>query len=168
MRPELYFDAKRRAARELVTLANTTVSPVSFTFRWEGDLGADNGLTTALTSSGDGIADDSDVWATTCEDYEANGCGSGPAFRDPELAHIWEGPKGPHESADSIDIASTDYIDIEFELTLDPGETISLMHWGYMTPSIGKANKAAKAMALEPDWLFGGLTTAERNRVANW
>jgi hypothetical protein len=173
--PELYADPKKPFGRQLVLLRNTAGGPITFDFEFDWDLGSDSATNVDRISSGNGIAAANDVWATSCEDANTNGCATvqnGERFRDPELAHNWERKGKKPDSADAIALADTSSdIDVEFDdVTVPAGKTFAYMEVVSLGRTIKAVRKAAPRIAKNPkDYgVFKGLTKAERRALRNW
>ena len=169
--PELYVPKDRALGRQLVTLKNTGASNATVDFRFDGDLGSDNYNRVAKSSSGDASVDDGDVWATSCEDVEADGCADQADLgRDAELAHNWERKGNKQDSADVVALANgSSNLDVTFEdVKLKPGQSKSFVEIVQMARTIGEANKAVKRVEDGPGYLFAGLSDKERGLIQNW
>jgi hypothetical protein len=174
VRPMLLTDRSNRRGRVYVSLTNTTGAPVTFDFRFDGNLGSDTNTNVARTSNGDGIVQPADRWATSCEDQDADGCAAtdgNDVDRDPELAHNWEG-KQAEDSADTIDLADgADTYDVTFEdVTIGSNKTKAYMEVVTLNPTIGTANKAANQVDDRPgrSGVFAGLSDEQKTRLRNW
>jgi hypothetical protein len=105
--PTLYLGRTKPFGRQLVFVKNTSAAPTTIAFLFDGDLGSDSDTNVDRSSSGDQTVDGADVWATSCEDLDADGCldTKGEKFRDPELAHNWERKGKKPKSADQVVLA---------------------------------------------------------------
>jgi hypothetical protein len=105
--PTLYLGRTKPFGRQLVFVKNTSTAPVTIDFLFDGDLGSDSDTNVDRSSSGDQTVDGADIWATSCEDVDADGCldTKGEKFRDPELAHNWERKGKKPKSADQVVLA---------------------------------------------------------------
>lgn len=169
--PELYVSKDRALGRQLVTLKNTGSSNATVEFTFDGDLGSDTLARVARSSSGDAGVNDSDVWATSCEDAEADGCANQEDLgRDAELAHNWERKGNKQDSADFVFLTNGDSgFNVRFDdVKLKPGQSKSFVEIVQMARTIGEANKAVKRIEDGPGYLFAGLNGKERGRIQNW
>lgn len=170
LRPELYVAKNRPFGRQLVTIRNTGSSAVTFDFGFDGNLGSDTATTIGRSSSGNGTVDAGDVWATSCEDAEVDGCANQTVVnRDPEIAHSWERKGRKRESADEVVLDAASDFDVTFEdVRLRPGQSKSFMQIVHLAHNIRVANRLAKKVERGPKYLFAGLSKKERRRIQNW
>jgi hypothetical protein len=174
VKPSLYFDPKKPFGRQLITLKNPTGSPLTFDLKLDGDLGSDSDTIIGTSSSGNKVVDSTDLWATSCDDYNADGCGVTTAepYRDPELAHNWERQGKKPDSADEVVLADGDSnFDVFFNgVTINPGKTVSYMDFVTLALNIKTANKVAKSAAKDPEGYgaFKGIPKSQRGRIRNW
>jgi hypothetical protein len=170
--PQLYAGDNRAVGRQYVTIRNNGDAPVTVDFGWQGDLGSDSGTNVDRTSSGDGVVDTSDRWATSCEDPGDDGCVDvgGESDRDPELAHNWERDGGERDSAEVIDLEDGNgNYDVTFEdVTIGPGQSAAYMEIVSLRRGIFKAREAAREAGAAPSYVFAGLSNGERSRLRNW
>ena len=171
--PKAYVDPKQPFGRMFYSVRNLTAAPITVDIDLNGDLGSDSDTDVDRTSSGDSTAAANDIWATSCEDIDDDGCANvaGEAIRDPEIAQNWEHPSGS-ESIDDITFAdddgnvSLDYDDVE----IGPGKTVAFMHVVTIGTRIRSVRKAAARIAAKPSkaGVFRGLSKKERKRLVNW
>jgi hypothetical protein len=176
IRPELYVDDKRPFGRQYLTITNNTAVTALLDIGWDGDLGSDNLTNVDKTSSGNAIADArarggvDDRWATSCEDTGDPGCKQQNRFRDPELAHNWEGKGQKPQSADVVVFADGDSdFDVTFEdVAVGAGKTIALMEVVTLARNIKDARDAADQVDGAPGFIFAGLSNQQKQRIKNW
>ncbi len=161
---KVYFPEDRNWVRYLEILHNPTSSPITVDVEiYTEDLGSDSYTRVVKTSSGDTVADVNDYWAVT--DDQLNG----HSKSDPSLSHVWDGPGG----ADRIDslgvlIDGDDEVYYDwYDVTVNPGQTVVLMHFG------GFEMNNTNAIALAED-LYNykddkmGYDLQEINQIINW
>jgi hypothetical protein len=175
VKPQLYVSGRKPFARQFVSLRNPTAGPLTVDFSWDGDLGSDSGTSVAATSSGDAAMNEADRWATTCEDFDEDGCVdvAGEVDHDPELAHNWEGKGDKKHSADLV--ADSEVEDANFEIhfddvTIGAGKTVSFLQVVSLTPTIRAANNVVRAVDRNPAryGVFAKLAEGELRTVQNW
>jgi len=126
VRRKVYFPEDRDWVRYLEILHNPTASSISVDVRIYSNLGSGDETRVVMTSSGDKIPDIYDYWAVS--DDELNG----HSKSRPSLSHVWGGPGG----SDRIDSLwefsdGSGYINYRWEnVTVNPGQTVVLMHFG--------------------------------------
>lgn len=174
VRPQLYVSRRTPLGRQFVSLRNTTGAPLTIDFAWDGDLGSDSSTAVHRTSSGDQTADAVDRWAVTCEDDDSNGCVNvtDDSDRDPELANHWEGKGQKRHSADLVTLADgAGNFDVEFsDVTIGAGKTVTFLQVVRLAPTIGVANRAARAIdkSAKKAGVFAKLSKRELKRLQNW
>jgi len=167
--------------RFLNVFTNPTLNPITVDITIGGNLGS-NGLTIVTGSSdGDNLAEPTDTWFTT--DDSNNGAG------DPSLGHVLQG-LGASETLDSIThsflgtpfnyfygtltfpadgVYRVDsFFDIFTNVTIDPGETVSIMLFGIQDSNNANAIAEATSLATLPSVALAGLTQAERSQIINF
>jgi hypothetical protein len=107
---------------------------------WGGDLGSDSYTTLAATSSGDVIFDTADQWAVTIQNNQLNS--AGPAQEDAPVGYLWRG-QGDTSYQDTALYSDMnhfttawpgngqDRLGYVFKLTIQPGETVTLVYFLY-------------------------------------
>ena len=172
--PELYVSKRRALGRSLFKIRNAGGAPVELDLVSDGDLGSDDNTEVDRTSSGNATVNGSDVWATSCEDVDGDGCANvtGEKLRDPELTEVWERKGAKRESADVVTLADgAGNFDAEFnDVTVGAGKTVSLMLLGSLHPKIKPARGSAAQLAKNPEdaGAFAGLSRAEQRQILNW
>jgi hypothetical protein len=172
--PILYADPKKPFGRQLFILKNTSGSDQTFDFQFDGDLGSDSLTNVDKSSSGNGSVNQHDIWATSCDDIDSDGCVNtkGEQFRDPELAHNWQGKGNVKEKADDVALVDGDgNIDVDFDdVKVKDGKTVALMEIVSLHPTIKPARSTAAKIAHDPQGygVFNGLTKKQRGEILNW
>lgn len=182
------------------TNESTAVRHVSVA--WGGNLGSDAGTTLAETSSGDLAFDMDDRWAVTIQNQQFNP--AGPAQDDAPVGYLWRGQGDTSYQGTALYNPAThftmpwpgndeDDLGYVFKLTLQPGQTATLVYflyrglaeevagpgntyWGEMcfincvVPPAGSQIALAQTvlgqLAAAPD--FCGLPASILATVANW
>lgn len=165
VRRKVYFPEDRNWVRYLEILYNPTASPISVGVRIYSNFGSGSNTRVVKTSSGDKIPDINDYWAVSYDQLTDNGDGT----HDPSLSHVWGGPGG-YDRIDSLWEFSDEsgYINYSWEnVTVNPGQTVVLMHFG------GLAFNNNDAIALAQD-LYNykdakmKYDLQEINQIINW
>jgi len=161
---KVYFPEDRNWVRYLEILHNPTVSPITVEVGIYSDLGSDDYTRVVMTSNGNKIADENDYWAVSDDEYGGN------TKDDPSLAHVWDGPGGAKRVEDVLDYVYGDVDEITYiwkDVTVNPGQTVVLMHFG------GLGMKNSDAIAIAQD-LYNyndvrmGYDLQEINLIINW
>ncbi|MBK8431419.1 MAG: proprotein convertase P-domain-containing protein [Chloroflexi bacterium] len=192
--------AEANYVRYVDTFTNEGTAVRHVSVAWGGNLGSDNSTTLAATSSGDLAFDAADEWAVTIQSDGFNP--AGPAI-DPPVGYLWRGPEDASYQGTSLykdnvfDAAwpgnGEDDLGYLFQLTLQPGETATLVYfvyrglaeemagpgttnWGYtclfncVVPPAGSEIALAQTvlgqLAAEPD--FCGIPEDVLATVVNW
>lgn len=165
VRRKVYFPEDRNWVRYLEILHNPTASPITVDVRIYSNFGSDSHTRVVMTSSGDKIADINDYWATSYDQLTDNGDGT----HDPSLSHIWDGPGG----ADRIDSLwefsdGSGYINYRWEnVTVNPGQTVVLMHFGGLAFNNDQAISLAQDLYNYKDAKMK-YDLQEINQIINW
>jgi hypothetical protein len=127
-------------ARWLNSVKNTGAAPATVTFVIANNLGSDSNTRIVTSSNGNNVAEPSDTWVTTFQNY------SGTTSSDPRLGHVLQGQGAPVPLAGVFFADGDDNPFWGYTMTLAPGETGSIVNFGVAQPS--KAAAAAKSDAL--------------------
>jgi hypothetical protein len=149
-------------ARWLTSVKNTGAAPATVTLVTYNNLGSDSATAIVTTSSGDSVADLTDRWVTTFQNY------SGTTSPDPRLGHVLQGPGAP------VPLAGINFADLDdnpywgYTATLAAGETARFLTFAVGQPS--KAAAAAKAQELVglPAAALQCLTPTEISTIKNF
>ena len=137
---KVYFPEDRNWVRYLEILYNPTGSPITVDVIISSNLGSDNYARVVMTSSGDTIADKNDYWAVSDGEYNDH------VKSDPSLAFNWDGPGGTKRVDFLKDKDNNGYGEYTYSwenVTVNPGQTVVLMHFG----GLGMNNSDAIAIA---------------------
>lgn len=141
---------------------NTSGAPVTFTMLTANNLGSDSATVIVNSSSGDAVAQTSDTWVTTFQNY------SGTTSTDPRLGHILQGPVVP-TPVSFINFANGDdnpwWV---YSITLAPGQTKAILN--FATGQLSKAAAAAQAALLVglPSTTTQCLSALETSQIVNF
>lgn len=167
-RLDFFYDDSSPTARVFGTFRNTNSATETVDVAYGGDLGCDSDCTIEDTSNGDAIFDQStDAWTIISD---------GPSDSDPFLSFVRFSPGGqaPASSPAYPGVATSfdldDMADV-WQLTLDPGETQSLMLFVRFSDSLAEAQTAtadyANLTTLEAAGLTAGLTSTQLGQTVN-
>ena len=156
---KVYVPADQGFARFLEIIENPQASQATYTVAIHTNLGSDSSTELIGTSSGDNTFTIADDWLVTDDSSDGG--------NDPTVLHVIAGPGGQRPSTASI-TSGDDDINYTYDLTLDPGETKIIMHFGAQSANRAVAlAKAPQLTALGLDAL-AGMTSSERAAVVNF
>lgn len=164
----VYVPADDGFARWFNSFTNSSGAPVTVGVGTFNNLGSDSNTRVTGSSSGDNVSDLSDTWVGTFQNF------SGTTSSDPRLGHVIQGAGAPVAPTAVNFVDGDDNPLTAWDITVQPGETVTLMN--FVAPSYTKALAAAKATelaALTPG--VGGvvnglrcLTEAQIHSLANF
>jgi uncharacterized repeat protein (TIGR01451 family) len=126
--------------RWLNSFTNTSGAPVTFTMVTSNNLGSDSNTVIVTSSNGDAVAQTTDTWVTTFQNYSAG------TSSDPRIGHVLQGV-GTSTPITAISFANGDDNPFwTYSITLAPGQTKIILNFATGQPS--KAAAAAKAASL--------------------
>ncbi len=146
-------------ARYLEVFTNPTDATISYDVVLDTDLGSNGDTQIIETSNGDQSFNTNDTWIVT-DDFSDGG-------EDPTMLHVVAGVNGEIRPSDAY--LSYDYIQIRYNLTLQTGETRSIMHFAVQSPdrqtALDKADALAKLQldATLPKATLSALNPASRS-----
>ena len=152
-------------ARFLESYTNTSGSPVTITVAFWTNSGNDAGMQILQTSSGDAAYTTADRWVVNDDSSTGNG-GSDPAvahvFADGLALTPWWVDTTVHQNFGSEGIAYA------FNLTIQPGQTVSLLHFGSQQSTMAGIQSELPTLASPDAAALYGLTPAQLNSIANF
>jgi hypothetical protein len=152
-------------ARFYYTFTNNTGAPITAKIRYFNDYGSDAATAIKSTSSGVNARSVNNLWMVTDDGSDTSD--------DPANLTVYRGIGGqvPDEVAskyfdDSID---DDYLNVDFTVTVQPGQTVALLFFQGIFPTTAEAQAASAAFSttLGSDFT-AGLTADELARVVNF
>jgi len=149
-------------ARWLNIFTNTTGAPITFSADIANNLGSDSATRIVSSSNGNNVAELTDTWVTTFQNY------SGNTSSDPRLGHILQG------AGATVPLAAINFADGDdnpwwgYNVTLAPGETKIIMHFVTGQPSKAAANAKSAQIAGLPSTATQCLSAAEQTETANF
>lgn len=156
-----YFDTGSATARMLASFYNPTTQAITVSIGSYTNMGSDGSGVTSATSSGNTVFDGNDRWMISQD------LGTGDAV----TAYIMQGLG--LVSSDMLSVTNSAEIgqfESVFSLTVNAGETASMLYFAQMYASVSAAqagvalfdNLASNASVL------GGLTSLELSQIRNW
>ena len=158
----VYVPTNDNFIRWVNTFTNTGGSAITFRMITSNNLGSDSNTQVVTTSSGDATVTPADQWITSFQAY------SGTTSSDPRVAHVIQG------AGATIPVSAINFVDGDdnpfwsYSITLQPGQTASIMNFEAGTPS--KASAAAQAARLTslPATATACLTGAQQAQIGNF
>ncbi|MFN3196913.1 MAG: lectin-like protein [Bradymonadia bacterium] len=140
----LYVPADGQFLRYVDSFTNLSAETIVFTANFNGNLGSDSS-TNLIASSNQpvveaDVVDATDRWFVSDDDDDGSD--------DPTLGFAWQSASAPAQAASAT--LSRDDVDIQFEITLAPGETKSLMFF------MSQHRDRAEAQQMVPLFEFAG------------
>lgn len=153
--------------RWLNYFTNTTGAPVTVNVITRNNLGSDQNTIVVSSSNGNNLAEMTDTWITTFQNYNQSGRSS-----DPRLGHIIQGPGNtPGGNAPVTNIMFADGDDNPFwtyTMTLAPGQTRIIMTFATGQPSKADAATQSDAIVKLPPSTKQCISNAELGQISNW
>ncbi len=163
-------------ARYLELLSNPTTAPVTVDVRVQSVSSYIVGQGT--TSSGDSVLDVSnpaspDRWATVNVGIDADPFLSGSGNTRPQLAFVFDGPGGAARvsNASLTTNSGTGVSEVSYtwsSITVPPGETVALMHFGVQQYSRAAAAASAERLVQLPPEALESLSPSEIAAIRNF
>ena len=141
---------------------NTTASPITLNMITGNNLGSDSNTIIVNSSNGDAVAQTSDLWVTTFQNY------SGTTSSDPRLGHILQGAGVP-TPVSFISFANGDDNPFwDYAITVNPGQTKAILNFGIGMPSKAAAATQSARLATLPATATQCLSTTELSQIVNF
>jgi amidase len=163
------------------TFTNTSTKPLTLDASFGGSLGYGDPATTpttagtvSATSSGDAAIDSSDTWASATTQSVTNRDGSVTAYRPTGIVtgdgvtHVGNQQLDPFTSTYSTTGSASNNPGFVHELTLQPGETASLLQYVVTGAPGDQTAIATTAAGLAAAPAIGSLSVDEVCTIANW
>jgi uncharacterized repeat protein (TIGR01451 family) len=148
--------------RWMNSFTNTTGSPITFTMITSNNLGSDANTIITGSSSGDNVAQTTDLWVATFQNY------SGNTTSDPRIGHVMQGT-GAATPVSNIFFANGDDNPYwTYSITLAAGQTKRIINY-----ATGQGSKAAAATQAAAIAAYGAneqqcLSATELSQVVNF
>lgn len=141
----VFVPADQNYARWINTFHNPTMAPITFATGSANNLGSDANTIITTSSDGNSTAEVTDTWIASMQNY------SGTTSSDVRLANVIQGPGASVAPSAISFVDGDDNPDWSWDLTVQPGETISIMNFVVGTATkADAAATAAKLAALDP------------------
>ncbi len=155
---KVYISDSEGFARFLEIITNTSGAPVVHTVQIDTNLGSDGTPGELVTtSSGDAVFTIDDLWVLTDDTDGSN---------DPTILHIVAGAGGDGPS--SVNATGSGTVRYEYTLTLQPGETQIVMHFGAQSQNRAIALAKADDLANLERGALSGMTAEELAQIVNF
>jgi len=168
--------------RQFYSFTNTGDAPLVAGVDYELNLGSDFNTVTHATSSGDATIAAGDIWTVTDDAQDGGQADDGGSNVDPAVGllvadGLAQLPIDLLERNPAGTSPTPGFIVAEFDLTLDPGQTQSLMFFIAArnqtdtfdhTPTRAETLADVTAMLNDPALQFSGLSSAEQSTVVNF
>jgi len=159
---KVFVPAGDAFCRWLNIFTNTTGSPATFNLITSNNLGSDSNTLVVTTSDGDAVAETSDTWVVTMQNY------SGTTSPDPRIGHVL-GSENPSVGLIRNNFANGDDNPYwAYQLTLQPGETRIIMNLATGQPSKAAAQSKAAELAAAPPSIYQCMSPAEQAQIVNF
>ncbi len=156
---DIYVPDDARFARYMEILRNDTDAPISTNVRIYGQFGSDGATNLIGESSGDGVFGPEDDWFSTDDNSDGGG--------DPSMAHILSGFRARIEPTNAQQFSSDDW-EYDFDVTVEPGETVIIMHFATQNPNRAAALENAQAIVDLPAVALARMSPDEQAAVLNF
>jgi hypothetical protein len=163
VRRKVFVPSNDGFSRWLNIFRNTSASPQTLRMVTSNNLGSDANTRIVTTSDGDAVAELSDTWVTTFQNF------SGTTSSDPRMGHVLRGLDGV------VGLTVNNFVDGDdnpfwrYQYTLAPGQTAIIMNFatGQGTKAAAAAQAAALANLTNPNAL-ACMTATEIGQVLNF
>lgn len=141
---------------------NTTGASITFTMITANNLGSDNNTVIVNSSNGDNVAQTSDTWITSFQNY------SGTTSSDVRTGAVIQGVGAPTPVSNIFFADGDDNPFWVYSITLAPGQTKAILNFATGQPSKAAANAQSAALALLPASSTQCLSATELSEVTNF
>lgn len=160
---QYYFFGNRPLVRAFYQFTNNTASTITATATFEGDYGSDDSTVMEATSDGDAIPEDTDKWYISSDDGDG----------DPVLTLTRYGGAATETGTDiQSPAAGNDEYEIDYNLSVAPGETVSLLFFQEMSASVAAAQTGAadfdSLSTLSSASLLTGISAGQQATILNY
>ncbi|MBN2761061.1 MAG: hypothetical protein JXQ79_11205 [Rhodobacteraceae bacterium] len=154
---KVYVPNNDTFARFFDSITNTGDTEVTYRFQIQTNLGSDGSTNVVGTSSDDLAFTTDDIWIVT-DDWPGS-------YSDPAVAHVFGNGSGISPAAVQL---SRDDLIYRFDLTLAPGETQSILHFGVQRYPRDVTVDIAEQLAALGRGALDGLSSAEVDQIVNF
>jgi hypothetical protein len=155
-------------ARWLNSVKNTGATPATVTLVMANNLGSDSNTKLVTSSNGDAVADVTDTWVTSFQNFSGAPPPPGSTSSDVRLGHVLQGPGAP------VPLGGINFVDGDdnpywgYTVTIPPGETASFLNFAVGQPSNAASATKAQELASLPPAARQCLTPAELSTIKNF
>lgn len=162
VRRKVFVPTNDQFIRWMNLFTNTSGSPVTFTMMTSNNLGSDSNTRLVSSSSGDNVAQNTDTWVTTFQNF------SGSTSSDPRIGHVLQGV-GALTPVSGVHFADGDDNPFwVYSITLAPGQTKTILNFATGQGTKAAANAKAAALALLPANATQCMSATELGQVTNF
>lgn len=152
----IYVSDTKGYARFLDTVTNTTGAAITYSYVMFTNLGSDSSTRRIATGDGDTIFETTDTYIST-DDFSLTGA-------DPTVTHVLH-----DRSLEPISVSlSRDNLRVETQITIQAGESVSLLHFGFQNRNPADAAAQVADFELNKIDYLEGLDPSELAQVANF
>ena len=159
---KVYVPTNDTYARWLNIFTNTSGAPVTFNMITSNNLGSDSNTKITGSSSGDNVAQTTDLWVSSFQNY------SGTTSSDVRLAHIMQGVGAPTPVSTIFFADGNDKPFWDYTITLQPGQTEIIANYVTGQPSNAAAQTKAANLAGYGANAQQCMSAAELSQVTNF
>jgi len=159
---KVFVPTDDRFIRWIDSFTNTTGAPVTFNVFTANNLGSDNNTIIVSSSNGDAVADLSDTWVSTFQNFAAG------TSSDPRIGHVLQGVGAPTPLSVNVFANNNDNPFWGYTVTLAPGETKLIMNFATGQGTKAAANAQAARLALLPATSLQCLSATELGQITNF
>jgi uncharacterized repeat protein (TIGR01451 family) len=148
--------------RWMDVFTNTSGAPVTFNMITSNNLGSDSNTVIVNSSNGDAVAQTTDLWVTTFQNYTAN------KSSDPRIGHVLQGTGAPTPVSTIFFANGNDTPRWSYNITLAAGQTKIIVNYATGQPSKAAAATQAAAIAAYGANERQCMSATELSRVVNF
>jgi hypothetical protein len=158
---KVYIPGNDGFARWMNVVTNGSGAPHTVTLTMVSDLGSDVRTTIGSSSNGDAIADVTDDWVTSYEDFVQG------SSRTPRLAHVLQSPGSAVRLASLSFVNGDDTPTWSYDLTVPAGGTVTVLNFVAGLASRADAALKGAQLAALPPWARVCMTSTESSSLGN-
>jgi hypothetical protein len=158
----VYVPTDDSFARWINVVTNAGTSAVTFNLMTSNNLGSDNNTVITGTSNGSLTPQTSDTWITSFQNW------SGTTSTDPRLGHVMQGVGAPTPVSYLFFENGNDNPYWDYTITLNPGQTKSIMNFGVVAASKTAAAAQAARLVTLPATALECLSTQQEQQIVNF
>jgi uncharacterized repeat protein (TIGR01451 family) len=168
VRRKVFVPTNDQFIRWMSFFTNTTGSPTTFTMITRNNLGSDSDTMIVNSSNGDAVAQTTDTWISTFQNYGAPPATGPNISTDPRIGHVLQGTGAPTPVSNISFANGDDEPYWVYSITLAPGQTKAILTFATGQPSKAAANAKAAALALLPATATQCFSATELSQIVNF